>query len=148
MFQINEVLKFEQERFRILSQFGDQFVWISIDNKSDFPSIIDWASLENAMQNGTLHRVNDPYASLVLEIPEHGSTAQVKRDRNYELISPIIKLDDYYDPKQRAKAITKIMSQHKTTKQTLYRLIRQYWQRGQTVNALLPDYKNSGAYSG
>ncbi|MBF4360230.1 transposase, partial [Vibrio anguillarum] len=27
----------------------------------------------------------------------------------------------------------------------LYRLIRQYWQRGQIVNALLPDYKNSGA---
>jgi fructose-1-phosphate kinase PfkB-like protein len=30
------------------------------------------------------------------------------------------------------------------TKQTLYRLARRYWQRGQTSNALLPDYKNSG----
>ncbi|QUX94494.1 hypothetical protein C0J08_03285 [Marinomonas sp. CT5] len=27
----------------------------------------------------------------------------------------------------------------------MYKLIRRYWQRGQTPNALLPDYKNSGA---
>lgn len=145
MFRINEVLEFEKERFRILSRFGDNFVWISIDNKSAFPSIIDLYSLDLAIQDESLHRVEDPYSYLIMLSPEDDSTAQVKRDQNYKLISPIIHLEEYYQPKQRAKAIDLVMANHKTTKQTLYRLIRQYWQRGQIVNALLPDYKNSGA---
>ncbi|WP_238929998.1 hypothetical protein [Vibrio vulnificus] len=145
MFRINEVLEYENERFRILSRFGSNFVWISIDNKSSFPSIIDLYSLELAIQDESLRRVEDPYSYLIMLSPEDGSTAQVKRDQNYKLISPIIHLEEYYQPKQRAKAIELVMANHKTTKQTLYRLIRQYWQRGQIVNALLPDYKNSGA---
>ncbi len=145
MFRINEVLEYEQERFRILSRFGDSFVWISIDNKSDFPSFIDLDSLEAAIQDGSLHRIDDPYSYLMMASPEGGSSAQIKRDHNYELIRPIVQLEEYYHPRQRAKAIDVVMTNHKTTKQTLYRLIRQYWQRGQIVNALLPDYKNSGA---
>lgn len=145
MFRINEVLEYDNERFRILSRFGNNFVWISIDNKSAFPCIIDLYSLDLAIQDESLHRVEDPYSYLIMLSPEDGSTAQVKRDQNYKLISPIIHLEEYYQPKQRAKAIDLVMANHKTTKQTLYRLIRQYWQRGQIVNALLPDYKNSGA---
>lgn len=145
MFRINEVLEYKNERFRILSRFGNNFVWTSIDNKSAFPSIIDLYSLDLAIQDESLHRVEDPYSYLIMFSPEDGSTAQAKRDQNYKLISPIIHLEEYYQPKQRAKAIDLVMANHKTTKQTLYRLIRQYWQRGQIVNALLPDYKNSGA---
>ncbi len=145
MFRINEVLEYEQERFRVLNQFAGSVVWISIDNESDFPSIIDLDSLEHAIQEGALHRVDDPYSYLMLSAPEKGSIAQVKRDQNYELISPIIRLDEYYLPKQRARAVESVLSENKTTKQTIYRLIRRYWKRGQIVNALLPDYKNSGA---
>ncbi|MDR4885511.1 hypothetical protein RD457_23010 [Serratia marcescens] len=133
MFRINEVLEFENERFRILSRFGSNLVWISIDNKSAFPSIIDLYSLELAIQDESLHRVEDPYSYLIMLSPEDGSTDQVKRDQNYKLIRPIIHLEEYYQPKQRAKAIELVMANHKTTKQTLYRLIRQYWQRGQIV---------------
>lgn len=145
MFRINEVLEYEQERFRVLSQFIDGVVWISIDDESDFPRVIDLDSLEHAIHEGALRRVDDPYSYLMLSSPEKGSIAQVKRDQNYELISPIIRLEEYYQPKQRAKAVESVLSENKTTKQTIYRLIRRYWQRGQIVNALLPDYKNSGA---
>ncbi|GHZ24611.1 hypothetical protein ACA545_13680 [Vibrio cholerae] len=118
MFRINEVLEFEKERFRILSRFGDNFVWISIDNKSAFPSIIDLYSLDLAIQDESLHRVEDPYSYLIMLSPEDDSTAQVKRDQNYKLISPIIHLEEYYQPKQRAKAIDLVMVNHKTTNQT------------------------------
>lgn len=37
------------------------------------------------------------------------------------------------------------MQRHGVTKQTVYRLLRRYWQRGMCKNALLPDYVNSGA---
>ncbi len=38
-----------------------------------------------------------------------------------------------------------MVQEHKVTKATVYKLLRRYWQRGQTPNALIPDYKNSGA---
>lgn len=37
------------------------------------------------------------------------------------------------------------MERHGVTNQTVYRLLRRYWQRGMCRNALLPDYVNSGA---
>lgn len=144
MFRINEVLGFEQERFRVLSLLGDELVWISIDDQSAFPVLVDAEVLSQGIEDETLHRVEDPYVYLTMEVPEEGSVAQVKRDRNYALIQPIIQCEAYYRPDLRAKAINAVMAEHKTTKQTLYRLIRQYWQRGQIANALLPDYKNSG----
>ncbi|EPN3068339.1 hypothetical protein ACTWWB_004200 [Vibrio fluvialis] len=144
MFRISEVLEFEKERFRVLSLLGDELVWISIDDKSAFPVSVDTEVLYRGIEDETLHRVEDPYVYLTLEVPEEGSIAQVKRNKNYALIQPIIRCEEYYRPGLRAKAINAVMAEHKTTKQTLYRLIRQYWQRGQIVNALLPDYKNSG----
>ncbi|MBF4317772.1 transposase, partial [Vibrio anguillarum] len=55
-----------------------------------------------AIQDELLHRVEDPYSYLIMLSPEDGSTAQVKRDQNYKLISPIIHLEEFYQPKQRA----------------------------------------------
>lgn len=144
MFRINEVFEFEQERFRVLRQLSEELVWISIDDKSAFPALIDFGSLYRAIEDESLRRVEDPHANLLMESPEEGSIAQIKRDSNYALIAPIIQCEEYYLPRQRSKVINTVVAEHKTTKQTLYRLIRQYWQRGQIVNALLPDYKNSG----
>jgi hypothetical protein len=66
-----------------------------------------------AIQDESLHRFQDPYSYLIMLSPEDGSTAQVKRDQNYKLISSIIHLEDYYQPKQRAKAIDLVMANHK-----------------------------------
>lgn len=144
MFQINEVLQLGSEKYRVLSLHGEELVWISIESKSSFPSVITIRELMAAMDDEALTRSEDPYAYLAFEMPEEGSTAKTKRDKNFVLIKPIIDLPDYYLPKARAAVINQILQQG-STKQTLYRLIRQYWQRGQTANALLPDYKNSGA---
>lgn len=46
---------------------------------------------------------------------------------------------------QRGPLICQAMSEHGVTKQTVYRMLRRYWQRGMTLNALLPDYYRSGA---
>ncbi|MGV0887740.1 Mu transposase C-terminal domain-containing protein, partial [Acinetobacter venetianus] len=48
-------------------------------------------------------------------------------------------------PSARSSLINEIINSKKSTKQTIYRLLRQYWQRGQTPNALIPNYQNSGA---
>ena len=61
------------------------------------------------------------------------------------IIDLLISNEHFYDPSVRFSLVKRIIEQHKTTHQTIYRLARRYWQRGQTPNALIPSYNNSGA---
>ena len=97
------------------------------------------------LEDSSIQRTVDPHESLAFIQPEKGSTQEIKRDQNYSLIYPLISHELFFIPTQRGKIINEIIAQHEVTKQTLYRLARRYWQRGQTPNALLPDYRNSGA---
>lgn len=144
MFRINEVLKFGERRYRVLQQLGEYLVWIDIDDASAFPELILTSELIRAIDQENLERINDPYKELSFETPIEGGVARTKRDTNYALIKPLLALPDFYRPQSRGAVIKGILAEHGSTKQTLYRLARRYWQRGQTPNALLPDYKNSG----
>lgn len=145
MFRINEVLQFGESRFRVLLLLGEYLVWIDVDDDSAFPELAATAELIDAIDQETLHRISDPFKALAFESPQEGTTARTKRDNNFVLIKPLLELPDFYEPKSRGAAINSILNEQGSTKQTLYRLARRYWQRGQTANALLPDYKNSGA---
>jgi hypothetical protein len=50
-----------------------------------------------------------------------------------------------YQPRQRGKMVQQYSALHGVSHPTIYRYLRRYWQRGQTQDALLPDYGNSGA---
>jgi hypothetical protein len=144
MFLRNSVFGYEETSYRILSSFSDQIVWIDIDDSSSFPSLIEKTVLTEAIENGILTKSEDPYAYLAFLTPIPESTECVKRDNNYRLIKELVDNSLYYDAKVRFSIIKKIVIEHKTTEQTLYRLARRYWQRGQTPNSLIPDYRNSG----
>jgi hypothetical protein len=144
MFLRNAVFGYEETSYRILSSLSDEIVWIDIEDSSSFPSLIEKKVLTQAIENGILTKSEDPYAYLALLTPIPGSTECVKRDNNYRLIKELVDNSLYYDAKVRFSIIKKIVIEHKTTEQTLYRLARRYWQRGQTPNTLIPDYKNSG----
>lgn len=145
MLQINEVLKFDHCLYRILAILTDSIIWINLDQDNAFPLQINRIDVLHGLEDQTIERSADPYEFLSFVQPEKGSTQETKRDQNYELIQPIIQHELFYIPKERGKLIDSILLKNKVTKQTLYRLIRRYWQRGQTNNTLLPDYKNSGA---
>ena len=145
MFRINEVLRFEGINYRVLALLADEIVWIKLDESSALPSMALTEELENAILDEALTREKDPYAELAMVMPEPGSTAYQKREANYQLIQPLVEAAGFFDPKARSTIINKIIEEKGTTKKRLYLLARRYWQRGQTANALLPDYKNSGA---
>ena len=50
-----------------------------------------------------------------------------------------------YQSRQRGRLVGAYGAQHGISHPTIYRYLRRYWERGQTVDALLPDYRNSGA---
>ena len=145
MFRLNEVLGFNEQLYRVLAVFPEEVVWFPLEDSSAFPTYMKKAELVSAITDTLLTRVEDPYAYIAFETPEKTSTAYTKREKNFSLISPIIADEAVFDRKVRAKRIKRVIDETGTTKRNLYKLLKRYWARGQAPNALLPDYKNSGA---
>jgi hypothetical protein len=86
----------------------------------------------------------DPYLMVVsqdLLPPKHLQL----RARAWEIIEPLVALEPgIYEARQRGQLIARATGAHGVSHPTIYRYLRRYWQRGQTPNALLPDYCNSG----
>ncbi len=70
---------------------------------------------------------------------------RAKRDALWTMIAPLV-LDQpaIFQRDARGEAIARLVSERAATKQTLYRLLRRYWQRGMVPNALLPDFHRCG----
>ncbi|AZZ95348.1 transposase [Hahella sp. KA22] len=144
MYQVNEVLSLDGALYRVLKIVGNHLVWISVEEKAAFPTVEELSSIEKLVLDEKLVRAEDPYAYLLNEMPEPGSKAAEKRDNHFQIISPLVGAPDFYVPEVRARVIKEILETKAVSKPYLYRIVRQYWQRGQIPNALLPDYRNSG----
>lgn len=140
--RINDVYDYQQAKFRLLNETPSGYIWINIYDKSALPEYIDRSSLNALIEDETCILTQDPYENLRLSNEPSNSSKAMKRDNNYDLISPIILDPNHYEASVRGTLINNVVSQNKTTKQTLYRLLRNYWQRGQIPNALLPMYTN------
>ena len=93
---------------------------------------------------GVLQVSTDPWFRVVDEssLPEKHRNV---RDRAWATIRPLV-LDQpaIFNADHRGKAIKLAIVELNANKPTLYRLLRRYWQRGLTPNALLPDYDKCG----
>ena len=140
MLRINDVYEYQQTKFRLLSEIPSGYIWININDKSALPESIDRFSLNTLIEEDACIFTQDPYENLCLVNEPINSSRAIKRDNNYALISPIILDPNHYEASARGPLINTVLAQNKTTKQTLYRLLRNYWQRGQIPNALLTVY--------
>jgi hypothetical protein len=97
----------------------------------------------------------DPWALIVVE-EKLSSKDKILRDAAWKIISSIITQEPaIYERNQRGSLVLKLIEDHninrssnevesKLTKKTVYKYLKRYWQRGKNINALLPDYRNSG----
>ena len=145
MLRINDVYQYQDLSIRILKILSEHIVWIEINDVKALPEIISKTELFHAIESFEVFRIEDPFQDIAFIQPEKDSTFQRKRDENYNLIKNIVDHEQFYIPSARSSLINEIINSKKSTKQTIYRLLRQYWQRGQTPNALIPNYQNSGA---
>jgi hypothetical protein len=87
---------------------------------------------------------DDPYMVVVnqdLLPPKHLEL----RARAWEIVRELTAMEPaIYEPRRRGQLVADYTQRHGVSHPTIYRYLRRYWQRGQTPNALLPDYANSG----
>ena len=82
----------------------------------------------------------DPYLMVVSQDLLPAKHLQL-RARAWAIIEPLVALEPgIYEARQRGQLIARATGAHGVSHPTIYRYLRRYWQRGQTPNALLPDY--------
>jgi hypothetical protein len=97
------------------------------------------------IEAGHAHRLpHDPYLVVQGRAQLPAKHLQL-RDRAWGIIESLASQEPaIYDARRRGQLIAEHTRLHGVSHPTIYRYLRRYWQRGQTPNALLPDYGNSG----
>lgn len=145
MLQVNQIIALDGTKQRVLWSSSESLILIDIDDPKAFPfQQNDPEGLLHLIASGGAAVVDDPYLARTLSVVESGSKAKEVRDRGWRIISSIVDGTEILSAQSRGPLIDDVVERHGTTKQTVYRLLRRYWQRGMTQNALLPDYHKSG----
>ncbi|MBT41888.1 MAG: transposase [Idiomarina sp.] len=144
MWRVNDVVEYDNKRYRILFVESTRLVWLCIDENKGTPTSEYIDVLEDLVASGQLIRADDPFAELQVLTPEEGSSDYRHREKAYQAIKDIIVDEKMYFKKERAALLKRVAEESEVSVPTLYKYLRRYWQRGQLKNALLPDFKNSG----
>ena len=144
MQRINDVIQMGDERYRILTMSGNFVIWINIDSAKAFPEVVTTDQIEQWILDESLRKLDDPFSYLATIPVQQGANAQKIRDERNELIAPLLADEEIYYRSGRGQLVQARSDETGTPRKTLYKNLRQYWQRGAIPNALLPDYSKSG----
>lgn len=132
---------------RLLWTHPTQAVGFAIDIEAHDaePELVQLSALQNDLQSGGAKLLT---ADLYLSITDESSLPakhKSRRDHAWNIVASLIRDEpDIYYPRHRAKKIAECVAAGLATRVTIYKHLRRYWQRGQTPNALLPDFAKSG----
>lgn len=145
MWRVNEVIKYGGRRYRILHIEANSLFWIDIDDNKGLPEQQYLDSLNEWVEDGLVEQIDDPYAYLQGEVFAVDSPEHKMREEAYAVIEDVIVDEGMFYMRSRSERLKNAIAKSGKGKSTVYKYLRRYWQRGQQKNAMLPDYKNSGA---
>lgn len=152
------------ERILWIDQDYTVAVVIDILAKTGFPTSRRIVEIVDALSEGQAKKIScDPFIhkSLVEDVNLSESERTI-RDKAWDIISTLIDPKNepsIYYKKLRGSMVRSVVNNFnagknrgsrqekndgRITEKTVYTYLRRYWQRGKTINALLPDYCNSG----
>jgi hypothetical protein len=150
IFAVNQVYKTtlddKIERVLWLHPEDGGFFAIDIKDPKALPVYRSGAYLRQLERDGAIDAtVADPWANIWPAEDSIPLKHRLMRDKNWSLLRPII-LDQpaIFTEAGRGKWVTILVKAKSLTHRTIYRLLRRYWERGLSPNALLPDYINCG----
>lgn len=148
-FFINEILQdvIQNKLFRILWIDDDNTIAfiIELNNEKALPIKQMISEMREEIVMGNLIKLkDDPF--IVNTIEKYTQKHIDSRDQAWQIIKEMV-LDepDIYEKHIRTVYIKKAKEAYGVSYPTIRKYLCKYWQRGKTINALLPDYQNSGA---
>lgn len=146
-FSINELVKDLEtgQVFRVLwIDEGNIIAYlIDVQDKKAFPFVRKVSELkEDIIQDSLIKIKQEIFTSL--DIDDSGKNLEL-RNKAWMMIKGIVNNEpDVYEKEKRGQMVSEVIKKYKTSKPTIYKYLRRYWQRGKTPNALIPDYYKSG----
>jgi len=125
MWQINEVVKFDESHYRVLFFQSGEIIWIHMEEAKGVPSLVLEEQLSQWIDEKRLFRSSDPFEYLKSLEPPVNSVAFEKRDQAYRIIEPIVYDTGCFDEEIRAKRIRLVEQTNIVTKATIYKYLRQ-----------------------
>lgn len=129
------------ERVLWVDPSGKTYASISLDEKNPFPIWKETAKLYEEIANNKVRKTE------VFSSPKEVSQTTVqekhfiRRDEAWRTIQALVEDEpDIYLKENRGAKITKTAKEFNKHPMTIYKYLRQYWQGGKTLNALLPNY--------
>ncbi|QCN97445.1 transposase (plasmid) [Azospirillum argentinense] len=146
---VNTLLSFtaegRTERVLWLDPLGRGCFMIDVDAAAAMPVFRRSEEIDRMRADVLLAEViDDPWLAPLNEatIPEKH---RARRDAAWSLIGPlVVEVPAIFHPEERGRLVQRIVEEMDSNRFTLYRLLRRYWQRGLSPNALLPDYDRCG----
>lgn len=135
------------ERVLQIDISDDLVATINIFSKTALPIIRRHSEIVGAFNNKMIRILEkDPLLIPFMaeeDIPENHKEI---RDKSWVFVSEVVAIGfAAFNPKTRGIALAEITKKYKKSKKELYKLLRRFWQRGLSKNALLPLYVNCGA---
>lgn len=117
----------------------------NLESKGEFPVLKNVSEMREEILNGLLIKEKDPYAQFIDENILTEKEISI-RNKAYEIIQSLIACEpDIYYQNKRGPLVKSVMKKFGiSSKNTVYKYLRRYWQRGKSKNALLPNYENCG----
>jgi len=130
-------------------------LWISPERKDVYafnletqsmPELFLYAALQKQISDGIYEVQNsDPYLRIVSEEALSERDKQI-REKAWRIIESAVHTEpQIYVRCERAKIVSRLMSEENIKMAVVHRYLKAYWQHGKTKNAFLPLYKNCGA---
>ncbi|HID1394495.1 TPA: Mu transposase C-terminal domain-containing protein [Staphylococcus aureus] len=147
-FYINEILQdYQQEKtYRILwIDSGNIIMYIlELNNFKAFPEKKLVSEISDLIVIGDWRKIIDTSYDVIVS-NEYEKKHYEARDAAWAIIEAIVKEElAIYEKSFRTKLVKEAQEKHHVTYPTVRKYLYKYWSRGKTIDALLPDYKNSG----
>lgn len=132
-----------------------RIIWINEDNsiafvvklegEGSFPYALPIDELEDELSNNGMVRIPDPFAR-VWDEEKISSNIKMKRDKNWKVIEFLWlnKELSMLSTTSRAAKIKEASERFAIPDYRIKRILKRFWQRGMTKNALILDYGNCG----
>lgn len=119
---------------------------IDINAHDAVPELVQLDALESELKSERSRLLTVDQSVTFTEEASISKPSKVRRDQAWLIISSLVRDEpEIFVPSHRANKIAQCVSSGISTRPTIYLYLRRYWQRGQTPNALLPDFSKSGA---
>lgn len=154
MFATNDIFTIEEgsgdvrmERILWIDEGGIVCFTIDLQDEKALPVKRKMSDLQEMSRDGLVMLSDkDPFAFVYQSEGSLPDKYKEMRDDRWKCISSIATREpDIYESHKRGALVKRATGNAGKNKRLIYKYLKQYWQRGKVVNALLPDYKGSGS---